>query len=142
MYTPLLKDWLYSRTTKFIQTKTLGNDINRGVKFLSESSYSNALGCTKSSILFIMKLRNRINLSKVYRVDLKYTPTKHWYTVELFTKDGFHIQLKGCSYGYYGEGSRGTYAVLKECGFDEKRIQRIFEIGADKKSIRMYRRVA
>ena len=141
MLTHKLTDWTYGRTTKFIRTRTLRKDLERGVKFLSETSYSNANGSTKSSALFMLKLKNLIDITKVYRVDLKYTPTRHWYTLELYTTDGFHIQLKGCSYGYYGEGSRGTYAVLRECGFSEKRIQRIFEHGADKKSIRMYRRV-
>lgn len=140
MLTHKLTDWTYGRTTRFIRTKILRNDLARGVKFLSESSYSIINGSTKSSAIFMLKLKNLIDITKVYRVDLKKT-TRHWYTLELYTKDGFHIQLKGCSYGYYGEGSRGSYAVLRECGFDEKRIQRIFEHGADKKSIRMYRRV-
>jgi hypothetical protein len=135
-----LTDWTYGRTTKFIKRNTLKSDINRGVKFLSERSYSNVTGSTKSSALFMLQVKKVIDLTKVYRVDLKYTSNKHWYTVELFTKDGYHIQLKGCSYGYYGEGSRGTYAVLRECGFPEKRIQRIFEHGADKKFMRFFRR--
>jgi hypothetical protein len=32
-----LTDWTYGRTTKFIKRNTLKSDINRGVKFLSET---------------------------------------------------------------------------------------------------------
>jgi hypothetical protein len=135
-----LTDWNYRKSTGFIKRNTLISDIRRGVKFLSESSYSNVCGSTKSSVLFVAQVMKFIDIKKVYRVDLKHN-NKHWYTVRLFTKDGYVIQLKGCSYGYYGEGSRGTWAVLNACGFDSKKFEkRIFAHGADKHTIRFFRR--
>lgn len=136
-----LTDWNYGRTKGFIKRNTLKSDIERGVKFINEQAYSNVCGSTRSSALFMQYVSKFVNLSLVYRVDLKYTPQKHWYTVRLFTKNGYVINLKGCSYGYYGEGSRGTWAVLTACGFNPKKFEkRIFAHGADKNSIRFYKR--
>lgn len=133
-------DWNHGRTNGFIKRNILKSDIVRGVKFINEQAYSNVCGSTRSSALFIQQVAKYINLSLVYRVDLKHN-NKHWYTVRLFTKDGYVIQLKGCSYGYYGEGSRGTYAVMKECGFDPKKFEkRIFTHGAEKQSIKFFKR--
>lgn len=140
MLTHKVTDWNYGRTAGFIKRNTLKRDIERGVKFLSEGSYSNVCGSTRSSALFIQQVAKFVDLSKVYRVDLKHN-NRHWYTVRLFSKDGYVIQLKGCSYGYYGEGSRGTYAVLTACGFNPAKFEkRIFAHGADKNSIRFFRR--
>lgn len=135
-----LENWTYGRTTKFIKRNTLKSDIERGVKFLSERSYSNVCGSTRSSALFCLQLKKHIDFSLVYRVDLKHN-NRHWYTVQLYTKNGYVIQLKGFSFGYYGEGSRGCHAILKECGFNKEQINRIFKHEyANTKFIRMYRR--
>lgn len=136
--TTKLSEWKYGRTTKLIKKTVLRKDIDRGVKFINEQAYSNIWGSTKSSALFCLELKKYIDFSLVYRVDMKHTQ-KHWYTVRLYTKDGYTIQLKGFSFGYYGEGSRGSLAVLQECGFSKEQIHRIFEMGV--KKIRMYRRV-
>lgn len=135
-----LSDWNYGRTAGFIKRNILKSDIERGVKFINEQAYSNVCGSTRSSALFIQQVAKFVDLSNVYRVDLKHN-NRHWYTVRLFTKTGYVINLKGCSYGYYGEGSRGTWAVLKACGFNPNKFEkRIFAHGADKQSIRFFRR--
>lgn len=134
-----LTEWTYGRTTKFIKRNTLKSDLQRGVKFLNEQAYSNVSGSTRSSALFCLALKKHLDFSLVYRVDFKHN-TRHWYTVRLFFRNGYVVQLKGFSYGYWGEGSRGSMAILKECGFKDEQIKRIFVHGADKKSIRMFRR--
>lgn len=137
--TTKLTEWTYGRTTRFIKRNTLARDIARGVKFLSEGSYSNVTGSTKSSALFCLALKKHLDFSLVYRVDFKKT-NKHWFTVQLYFKNGYVVQLKGFSYGYYGEGPRGSMAVLKECGFNDKQINKLFIHGADSKRLRFFRR--
>jgi hypothetical protein len=58
----------------------------------------------------------------------------------MYTKDGYTIMLKGCAFGYWGEGPRGSQAALLECGFTQKHINRIFKHGLTK--VRMYKRVS
>lgn len=137
--TTKLSEWQYGRTTGMIQKQLLKRDIQRGVRFINEQAYSKIAGCTKSSALFLLELRKYIDFGKVYRVDFKHNQ-KHHYTVKLFTTDGFVIMLKGFSFGYWGEGSRGSQAALIECGFKREQIKRLFD-HANQKFIRMYRRV-
>jgi hypothetical protein len=137
--TTKLSEWKYGRTTGMIHKQLLKRDIKRGVRFINEQAYSKISGCTKSSALFLLELRKHIDFGKVYRVDFKYNQ-KHHYTVKLFTTDGFVIMLKGFSFGYWGEGSRASQAVLVECGFKPNQIKRLFD-HANQKFIRMYRRV-
>jgi hypothetical protein len=134
-----LSAWAYGRTTGVIKKQILKRDIMRGVRFINEQAYSEAWGSTKSSALFLLELRKHIDFGKVYRVDCKHSQ-KHWFTVKLFTIDGYVIMLKGFSFGYYGEGSRGSQAALEACGFKPNQIKRLFD-HANQKFIRMYRRV-
>lgn len=136
--TTKLTEWTWGGKKGFIKKTVLRKDIDRGVKFLSERAYSNISGSTRSSALFCLELKKYIDFSLVYRVDMVNTD-RHWYSVRLFTRDGFEILLKGFSFGYWGEGSRGTLAVLRECGFSQEQIQRIFTHGLTK--LRMFRRV-
>jgi hypothetical protein len=134
-----LDEWNYGRTTGYINKITLKRDILRGVRFLNEQSYSNIWGSTKSSALFCRELRKYLDFNQVYRVDFKHSQL-HWYTVRLFFKSGYVVQLKGFSFGYWGEGSRGSHAILLECGFKPQQIKRIFDHG-NQKFIRLFRRV-
>lgn len=134
-----LTDWGYCKRTGLIHKQILKRDIERGVRFINEQAYSKIWGSTKSSALFLLELRKHIDFSQVYRVDFKHNQ-KHWFTVKLFTRDGFVIMLKGFSFGYWGEGSRGSQAMLIECGFKPEQIKRLFD-HANQKFIRMYRRV-
>lgn len=137
--TTKLEDWNYRKRNGIMHKTTLRKDIQRGVRFLNESAYSEIWGSTTGSALFCIELRKHIDFDLVYRVDMTLT-NKHHYTVRLFTKDGYTIQLKGFSFGYYGEGSRGSLAILQECGFSQKQIHRIFQLNIPK--VRLFRRVA
>lgn len=120
-----LTDWSYGVRTRVHKT-ILKRDLKRGVKFLSDMAYSEVGGSTRGSTMFLLELRKHIDLSLVYRADLSQN-SKHWYTMKLYTKDGYTIMLKGIGFDYFGEGSRGAYAVLTECGFDGKRVERILK---------------
>jgi hypothetical protein len=136
-----LQDWNY-RKTGTIKKTVLRKDIERGVKFLNEMSYSNHGGCTRSSAMFCLELKKHIDLSTVYRVDFKKT-RGHWFTVTAFTKGGYTIQLKGFSFGYWGEGSRGSMAFLNECGFSKEQINRIFTVGDNENTkFKIWRKMA
>lgn len=136
--TTKLEEWKYAGTKGFIHTQILKKDIQRGVRFINEQAYSKIWGGTRSSALFLLELRKYIDFRKVYRVDCKHNQ-KHHYTVKLFTTDGYIIMLKGFSFGYWGEGSRGSQAALTLCGFKPNQIKRLFD-HANQKFIRMYRR--
>jgi hypothetical protein len=133
-----LNEWTYGRTTRFIKRNTLKRDIERGVKFLSEGSYSNVTGSTKSSALFCLALKKHIDFSLVYRADFKHN-NRHWYTVTLHFRNGYVVQLKGFSFGYWGEGSRGSMSILSECGFKDSQIVKLFD-HANQKKLRFFRR--
>jgi hypothetical protein len=136
-----LSDWTYGhKVRKAVHKKILKRDIERGVKFLSDIAYSPAGGSTRGSTLFLLELKKHIDLGKVYRADLTYVNGRKHYTVKLFTTDGYTIMLKGISFGYFGEGSRGSYAVLKECGFNEKNFGHIFK-HTGRTQYRFFRRV-
>lgn len=138
--TTKLTDWNY-RKTGTIKKIVLRKDIERGVKFLSERAYSNHSGCTRSSAMFCLELKKHIDFNTVYRVDFKKTRS-HWFTVTAHTTEGYTIQLKGFSFGYWGEGSRGSLAFLQECGFSKEQINKIFAIGDNENTkFKLYRRV-
>jgi hypothetical protein len=123
-----VKEMVFGKTTGLVKKGTLQKDIARGVKFLNEAAYSNIVGATKSSLLFYLEVKKCIDLSQVYRVELE-NSTRHWYSLKLYTRDGYTVLFKGLSFGFYGEGSRGTVAVLNDLGFGRKQIKRIFEDG-------------
>ncbi|ALA48002.1 hypothetical protein SUNDANCE_186 [Brevibacillus phage Sundance] len=112
--------------TQGIKTMTLRNDLNRGVKILTEWSYTDGWGSTRNSLRFFNVLRKNIDMNKVYCAKLTYT-TLHHYTLSLYHADGYRIILKGVSGGYHGEGTRGCHDVLKACGFNETQCNKAFE---------------
>jgi hypothetical protein len=135
-----VEECAWGRKTGIIKKRILKADIERGVKFLSERAYSNSAGITKSSALFFLEVAKHIDVKKVNKVTLE-NSSRHWYTVNLHTKDGYVIQLKGLSFGYLGEGSRGTIAILKACGFTNRAIGKILTFPATDTKHVMYRKV-
>lgn len=117
-------DWNYGIKSR-VYKRTLKKDIARGVKFLSDIAYAKDGGSTRGSMRFIQEVAKHIDLGKTYRAALTFENGGKWYTLKLFTKDGYTIMLKGCSFDYFGEGSRGSFAALTFCGFKPKQIERI-----------------
>lgn len=104
---------------------TLLRDLYRGVKFLNEQAYHTGWGSTRASLRFFKYLQKHINVTKAYRAKLTLSQ-KHWYTLKVWTLDGYVMQFKGVSGGYTGEGTRGCYDILKACGFSERQCQQAF----------------
>jgi hypothetical protein len=111
---------------KGVRIVTLRRDLNRGVKFLNEKAYHISYGATRSSIRFFAYLSSQIDVTNVYRAKLTLSQ-RHWFTLRLWTTDGYLIMLKGVSGGYFGEGTRGCYDILKACGFNERQCWKAFK---------------
>lgn len=109
-----------------LRLKTLGRDIERGVRRLSEWAYNPNWGSTRSSMRFLNALIDAgIDIQNAYRAELRHNQ-KDWYTLFVYTIDGYTLMFKGVSGGYYGEGTRGCYDILKACGFNEKQCQKVW----------------
>lgn len=101
-------------------TKQLERDFVRGVKLIRDKNYEPyANGVTKYSINFFKHLVDEGYLipDEVYRADLEYDK-KHHYRLTLHTIDEYRFSFHGVSFGYGGEGSRGSAEILKACGFN------------------------
>lgn len=112
--------------TEGVKTVTLRNDLNRGVKLLTEWSYVECTGITRNSLRFFNVLRKSIDMSKIVRAELTFNQ-RQWYTLWLYHADGYRIMLKGVSGGYYGEGTRGCHDILKACGFSDAQCDKAFK---------------
>lgn len=117
-----------------LQLTTFLNDVQNGVKRLAEYSYVPYYGTTQGSLRFMNLLRNHIDV-RGKSAQLKYTQKKGFsLTVETFS--GYELFFKGIGGGYFGEGSRGTYDILKACGFSEEQCSNAFK----KEEFRVYKR--
>lgn len=127
-----LNDHFISNTKYIkIKTRTLKKDIERGVKFLSEWSYCEKWGATPSSLRFLNALKKHINVKSAIKAELVYSQKKHW-TLYIYTNEGYTLLFKGVSGGYYGQGTRGCYDILKACGFNERQCQKTWKNGTFK----------
>lgn len=98
-----------------------------GVKLIRDKNYNSYCnGGTRFSLEFFKHLVDKgyLNVDEVYRADLNFHK-KHWYSLTLHTKDGYRFSFHGVSFGYGGEGSRGSAEILKACGF--KNYKRAFD---------------
>lgn len=122
------------KTKHFKGERKLQNfPISKG-EWLYDSAFHGMEGVTKFSLLFWEKLKSKIDIkgftvAKMTYREKDYTSIDKWYTLTLTHKEGFKISFKGCSSGYYGEGSRGTQKILEDIGFSG--INRIFVHGLE-----------
>lgn len=108
------------------------NDFNRGVKHFKDKNYSQY--GSAGSLRFFNYAKHFI--TDVKRVVLLYD-NKHWYRMKIITGNGYEFFFYGCSFGYYGEGSRTSAEILKQLGFKESQIKKVFDLkdhmsGSDK----------
>ncbi len=124
--------------------KELERDFVNGVKLIRDKNYEeNCNGVTKYSLKFFKYLVKEGYLipSEVYRADLIYDK-KNWYRLVLHTIDGYRFSFHGVSFGYTGEGSRGSVEILQECGFKNvKRILQHREHFEEKDSIKLFKNI-
>lgn len=107
-----------------IGQKILKSDIERGVSTIKDKNYNPYCnGVTKFSLAFFDKVKHL--LTDTYKAELIYD-TKHHYCLRVSTKSGLVVSFHGCSFGYSGEGSRGSVEILVKLGFTVKQCQRIF----------------
>ena len=102
----------------------LKNDINRGVTTIKDKNYHEMGGGTRFSLMFFDKVKHL--LTDTYKAELLFD-NKHWYRLRISTKSGLTVSFHGCSFGYGGEGSRGSYQILSNLGFSEKQCRKVFE---------------
>jgi hypothetical protein len=76
--------------------------------------YSN--GCTRYSLAVWDAIKKHIDITGFTKAEMTYSQSEH-YKLTLTHIDGYKIRFNGVSAGYHGEGSRGTYKILTECGF-------------------------
>lgn len=100
-------------------------DIARGVVRLPEYAYVASWGSTLGSLRFLNALMRFFDVTTAHRAKLSYDP-RHHYTLSVFLKNGPELVFKGVSGGYYGEGPRGCYDILKACGFSERQCQKVW----------------
>jgi hypothetical protein len=102
-------------------------DFINGVTSFKDKNYNPYCnGVTKQSLNFFDYLLEKgfFETKEVYRVDLKFSK-KHWYSLTLYTIHGYSFSFYGCSFGYGGEGSRGSKYILDKCGFSK--TDRVFK---------------
>jgi hypothetical protein len=104
-----------------LKIKTLNADIKRGVKTLNDKSYTYR-GVTSYSLKFWSKVRGLVGQV----VKAEFVEDYHGYKLFLTTDKGYRVGLFGCSFGYWGEGCRGSAQVLKDCGFTNAQIKKVF----------------
>lgn len=106
----------------------LQRDIQRGVKTLSEHSYCRYYGVTRTSLAFYLAIRNLLGeeLCRAKKAEMMYR--RNSYTMRVTTFSGFTFVFQGLGSGFFGEGPRGTRDLLKSFGFNEKQIQKSFEV--------------
>lgn len=131
MYNPGTNQDFFSLTSSFanptghVKVRLIHQDLARGVKRLSEEAYCPNWGSTSTSLRFMNALLSIFGNLNVVRAELRYSEAKH-FTLVLKTIYDQEIIFKGVSGGYYGEGSRGGYDILKACGFSPKQLERIW----------------
>lgn len=112
--------------TNFKGKKHLLLDIKRGVKLIKDYNYKGYYESTRSSLEFFHNTKEIIQYLEVEKAQLEYT-RKHNYRLRIFTKSGHVFVFTGCSFGYTGEGSRGSKEILQELGFKPKQYNKVFE---------------
>lgn len=110
-----------------VKTKTIMNDLNRGVTRLTEDAYCKNYGASITSIRFMIALMNIIghNGMQGVRAELKTANNRSTLTVK--TSSNLTIVFLGVSGGYFGEGSKSCHDILKAFGFNEKQSNKPFE---------------
>lgn len=120
----MIKVKYFGRKVRGIAVKTINADINRGVTTFNEKSYTVNHGSTSNSLAFFNAMMKH-DIGNVKGVKFEQSE-KHWYTTTLTTDKGYTIILKGLSFGYHGEGSRGAESILKALGFNKQQVAKVF----------------
>jgi hypothetical protein len=88
--------------------------------YLRDKDFHGNTGVTRYSLWFWDQVKNHIG--EVVKAEMKFD-NKNWHRLVLYTTNDIKVFLYGCSAGYGGEGPRGTAQILKEAGFNPKRVE-------------------
>lgn len=125
-----INDYTFSNQVvrKEVNLRNLRHDIKRGVMTLSEDAYCRFWGVTHTSIAFALALQQVFNGTLVgKRAAMKYFEHFNHFILRVKTTSGHEIVFRGVSSGYYGEGPRGAYDILKTFGFNDRQCKVVFE---------------
>lgn len=102
--------------------KTKAIKITEG-SYLRDKEYIGFTGVTRFSLEFWDKVKDQVG--EVVKAEMKVSAsrTKDLYLVLYTTKD-IKVCLYGVNAGYGGEGPRGSAQILKEAGFDPKKVEK------------------
>lgn len=103
--------------------KTKAIKITEG-SYLRDKEYIRFTGVTRFSLEFWDKVKDQVG--EVVKAEMKVSAsrTKDLYLV-LYTTKEIKVCLYGVNAGYHGEGPRGAAKVLKEAGFNPKRVEEL-----------------
>jgi len=101
--------------------KLMKLEIKPGM-YIRDKEFYGITGVTRYSLMFWNQIKDRLNT--IIEAQMLFSD-RNWYRLMLTTADDVKIVLYGCSSGYHGEGSRGTAQILKEAGFNPKRVDEV-----------------
>jgi hypothetical protein len=113
-----------AKTTRRSVLNLINADAKRGVRRLSDEAYCRHYGSTRDSLIFLLIVSSEMSCEAV-RAELTHSAKQH-FTLKVHLKTGYTLVFKGVAGGYFGEGSRGCYDILKFCGFNEKQCQKVW----------------
>ncbi|MEN3781513.1 hypothetical protein [Priestia megaterium] len=92
--------------------------------YLRDKDIHGLTGVTRYSLWFWENVKDHVG--EVVKAEMKVSAkrTKDLYLV-LYTTKGIKVCLYGVNAGYHGEGPRGSQRVLKEAGFNPKRVDEL-----------------
>lgn len=104
---------------------TLKRDLERGVHRLPDYAYMRHWGSSRASLHFALHLRNILgHLFQGKQATMTYRNGD--YRLSVITVGNLEIVYTGVGSGYFGEGSRTAYDILKLMGFPEKKLEKIW----------------
>lgn len=120
---------------RFFSRKTLMDDLNRGVRRLPDYAYMTNAVSSHASIQFAMHLKSILgNSFEGKQAEMTYKNNN--YMLKVITRSNHEVVFSGVGAGYFGEGSRTAYDILKLFGFSEEQRQKLWE----RENFKLYRR--
>lgn len=115
------------RNRQGIKLVTFLRDLKRGVKHINSQAYmvENYSGITQFDMKFL-DIASRYLWLNGKRAVMTFSP-RQWWTLTVYTHNGYTFIFKGVSAGYYGEGTRGAHDVLKMFGFNAAQCEKAFK---------------
>ena len=104
-------------------------DLERGVTTLNEDAYTKVgTGATRFSLCFLVILAHFLPSEHLKGKKAKITfSNRSHFRLFVETSTGYLFRFDGIGSGYFGEGSRGAYDILRFFGFSHEQAERVFK---------------